>query len=71
MFLKCTKQGDETRVMTAYISYDECVASERHLISVDEDGFCNFCGEQDGAEYEEDKKFETLAKWEDEQDGMG
>lgn len=29
-----------------YISRDECVASKKHLTDVDDDGFCNICGEQ-------------------------
>lgn len=33
-----------------YISLKECVRSKRHLTSVDEDGYCNFCGEQDNEE---------------------
>lgn len=29
-----------------YTEHDDCVASGRHLTSCDDDGFCNFCGEQ-------------------------
>lgn len=35
-----------------YISLEECVKSKKHLTSVDDDGYCNFCGEQDSEDEE-------------------
>jgi len=29
-----------------YIDIQECIESDKHLTSVDCDGYCNFCGEQ-------------------------
>jgi hypothetical protein len=29
-----------------YIDYNDCVDSGRHRTDVDEDGYCNGCGEQ-------------------------
>jgi hypothetical protein len=33
--------------VTEYCSHEECKAVGIHLQSVDDDGYCNFCGEQD------------------------
>ena len=30
-----------------YISIEECKEQGTHLTSCDEDGYCNFCGEQE------------------------
>lgn len=30
-----------------YITLEECRKQKKHLKSCDEDGYCNFCGEQD------------------------
>lgn len=35
-----------------YVSLQDCVSSGKHLKSCDNDGYCNFCGEQEGAEYD-------------------
>lgn len=34
-----------------YDSKEECHREGRHLISCDEDGYCNYCGEQDAPEH--------------------
>lgn len=31
-----------------YCTLGECIATGRHLTDCDEDGYCSFCGEQDG-----------------------
>jgi hypothetical protein len=33
-----------------YVSYEECVANGSHLKMVDNDGYCQFCGEQQNGE---------------------
>lgn len=37
---------DESNI-TEYLNPGECVESGKHLTSCDDDGFCNFCGEQE------------------------
>jgi len=34
-----------------FVTLQECIASGRHLTDCDEDGYCNFCGEQDMAAF--------------------
>jgi hypothetical protein len=38
----------EEKSPTKYCTLGECIATGTHLTDCDDDGYCNFCGEQDG-----------------------
>ena len=46
-----------------FVTLQECIASGRHLTDCDEDGYCNFCGEQD--------QWDTLVAHQDSRDASG
>jgi hypothetical protein len=43
-------EADVSLVEDEYLSLEDCIADETHLTSVDDDGYCDACGTQDGIE---------------------
>jgi hypothetical protein len=59
--LAAAKLGEESD--GEYCTIGECIATGKHLTDCDDDGFCNYCGEQDPCDTEKQVAIASFLTW--------